>query len=181
MCLCLMFQLKLCMMLLCDVCAHRFSSLKTKDIILQKVCDLIITNWCLEAVCSLIRSVRETLTLGTLRNLAPARAAARPEKGRSSVGENSPAGSGGAGGGGGAPGGRAGPGGGGGVPFGVSVGGSGGGGGGGGWLTGVVGVMAGAAVAEVTVEPGGRGGGGGGVGAVSTGLCTLSDGGTISG
>lgn len=142
---------------------------------------LIITNWSLEAVCGLRWSVRETLTLGTLRSLAPARAAARPEKGRSSVGENSPAGSGGAGGGGGAPGGRAGPGGGGGVPFGVRVGGSGGGGGGGGCPTGVVGVMAGVAVAEVTVEPGGRGGGGGGVGAVITGLCTMSDGGIISG
>lgn len=42
-------------------------------------------------------------TLGTLRSLAPARAAARPETGRSSAGERRPAGRGGAGGGVGAP------------------------------------------------------------------------------
>lgn len=118
----------------------------------------------------------EPLTLGTLRSLAPARAAARPEMGRSSVGENSPVGRGGAGGGGGAPGG--GPGGGGGVPPGVSVGGSGGGGGGGGWPpAGVVGVTAGVAAAEFTVEPGGRGGGGGGVGVVNPEACPTSVGG----
>lgn len=74
-----------------------------------------------------------SLTLETLRSLAPARAAARPETGRSSAGENRPAGSGGAGGGGGAPGGGAGPDGEMRVPPALSVGGSGGGGGGGGW------------------------------------------------
>lgn len=114
-----------------------------------------------------------SLTRGTLRSLAPARAAARPERGRSSAGEKSPAGRGGAGGGGGAPGGGGGPGAGGGVPPGVRTGGSGGGGGGGGWPVVVVGVVA----AEVTVEPGGRGGGGGGVGVDNPGLCTTSVGG----
>lgn len=118
------------------------------------------------------RAAPASSLLGTLRSLAPARAAARPERGRSSAGENSPVGRGGAGGGGGAPGG--GPGGGGGVPPGVSVGGSGGGGGGGGWPAGVVGVTAGVAAAEFTVEPGGRGGGGGGVGVVNPEVCPTS-------
>lgn len=77
--------------------------------------------------------VTNSLTLGTFRSLAPARAAAKPETGQSSAGEKRPAGRGGAGGGGGAPGGGAGPDGERGVPPAISVGGSGGGGGGGGW------------------------------------------------
>lgn len=101
---------------------------------------------------------------GTFRSLAPARAAASPESGRSSVGLNSPAGRGGAGGGGGTPGGGGGPGGTGATP-GDRVGGSGGGGGGGGCPGGTV-VVDG----EVTVEPGGSGGGGGGVGALRPGV-----------
>lgn len=104
------------------------------------------------------------ITLDTFRNLAPARAAARPDKGLSSpVGEGvkRPEGKGGAGGGAGGgtwlEGGGGGPGGGG-RPVGVSVVGRGGGGGGpgGGGTPAEVGV---------TVEPGGRGGG---VGRVST-------------
>lgn len=110
-------------------------------------------------------------TLDTLRSLAPARAAARPDKAlfSSLVGEGvkSPEGRGGAGGGRGAGGGAwlerggGGPGGGGG-PVGVSVGGRGGGGGGGAAETEIPRVVG------VTVEPGGRGGGGGGVGTAWT-------------
>lgn len=111
-----------------------------------------------------------SLTLGTFRSLAPARAAARPETGRSSAGENRPVGRGGAGGGGGAPGGGAGPdeqms-----VPPVLSVGGSGGGGGGGGCPAAQVGLAA----AEVRVQEGGRGGGGGGAGGVGPGVGTMS-------
>lgn len=116
------------------------------------------------------RIIKSSLTLGTLRSLAPARAAARPEMGRSSAGENRPAGRGGAGGGGGAPGGGAGPGGELTVPPALSVGGSGGGGGGGGWPAAQVGL----AGVELMVEEGGRGGGGGGAGVVDPGLGTMS-------
>lgn len=112
----------------------------------------------------------QLLTLGTLRSLAPARAAARPEMGRSSAGENRPAGRGGAGGGGGAPGGGAGPDGEMRGPPALSVGGSGGGGGGGGWPAAEVGL----AGVEVRVEEGGRGGGGGGAGVVDPGVGAMS-------
>lgn len=78
------------------------------------------------------RIINISLTLVTFRSLAPARAAARPEMGRSSAGENRPAGRGGAGGGGGAPGGGVGSHGEVRVPPALSVDGSGGSGGGGG-------------------------------------------------
>lgn len=116
------------------------------------------------------RIIKRSLTLGTFRSLAPARAAARPETGRSSTGENRPAGRGGAGGGGGAPGGGAGPDGEMRVPAVLSEGGSGGGGGGGGWPAAQLGL----AGVEVMVEDGGRGGGGGGAGVVDPGLGAMS-------
>lgn len=118
---------------------------------------------------------RNSLTLSTLRSLAPARAAARLETGQSSAGESSPGGRGGARGGGGAPGGGDGPDRGVGVLPEVSVRGS--GGGGGGWPAGlVVGVAAG-----VILKPGGSGGGGGGDGVASPRLCTVSGDGTEDG
>ena len=113
---------------------------------------------------------KSALTLGTFRSLAPARAEARPETGRSSAGENSPAGRGGAGGGGGAPGGTAGAEGERRLPPALSVGGSGGGGGGGGWPAAQVGL----AGVGLKVEEGGRGGGGGGAGMVDPGLEAMS-------
>lgn len=119
--------------------------------------------------------INHALTRCTLRSLAPARAAAKPERGRSSAGEKRPAGRGGAGGGIEVPRGGGGPGGGGGVPLEVSMGGKGGGGGGGGWpARPAAGLAAGMVVVGVTVEPGGRGGGGGGVGMVIPGVCVTS-------